>query len=124
MEDERGDGGLGIHHESLRQLDADLAAVEQAEQRRLVRELRTRGIAEAVPLPAVPRLKAVGHRDLRRIRESPGGAKLRVQPLRRGLRGLDGKSLERVAEQILAVVLQLLRPVAYALSRRREEHRD
>src|SRR5215467_11099578 len=68
---ESGDGGFGIHHEPLRQLDADLLSGQQAEDRRLVRELRARRVSGAVALSPVPRLEPVGHRQVRRIGQVP-----------------------------------------------------
>ena len=47
-----------------------------------------------------------------------------MQPLGRGLGGLDGERLERVAEKVLARVLELLGAGADPLARRREEERD
>src|SRR6185369_376293 len=124
VQDERRDRRLGIHHESLRQLDADLPSIEELEQGCLVRQFRAGRVAEAVALAAVAPLEAVDHRRLGRIREAPLLAQLPVQPLRRGLRGLDRERLERVAQQILAGVLELLGALAYALAGRRDEERD
>src|SRR5262249_21386589 len=111
-------------HEAVRQLDPDLPAVEELEQRGLVGELGTRRVAEAVALAAVAGLEAVLHRDVGRIGDAPRLAELAMEALRGGLGGLDRERLERVAEQVLARVLELLRARADALAGGRDEHGD
>src|SRR5260370_26585289 len=74
MEDQGRHGGLGVHHESLRQLEADLRRLEEIEEDALVGEVRTGGVAEGVPDSSVARLEPVLHGQPGRIGEAPLGA--------------------------------------------------
>src|SRR5262245_14901826 len=94
VKDERGDRSLRIHHETFRQLDADLSPVDETEERGLIGEVGAGRIPEAVALAAVPALEAVDHRDLRRVREPPRGPKLRMEPLGGRFGRLDGEGLQ------------------------------
>src|SRR6266542_1393858 len=123
VQDDRRYGSLGVHHEAFRQLDADLAAVDEAKQRGLVRQLGTGRIPDAVALAAIAGLEAVGHRDLGRIGKAPSPADLAVQPLGRAFRRLDGERLQRMAEQVFPGFLELLGPRAHAFASRRDPER-
>src|SRR5260370_39254179 len=49
MEDQGRHGGLGVHHESFRQLEADLRRLEEIEEDALVGEVRTGRTARRGP---------------------------------------------------------------------------
>src|SRR6476469_4987329 len=71
MKHERRDAGLGIHHETIGELHADLTWVEQAPDGGLIVEPGAGRIPEGVALAAVLGLKALKHRHLGWIGVSP-----------------------------------------------------
>src|SRR5207244_11493161 len=71
VEDERRHGGLRVHHEALREVQADRLGLEQAEEDLLVREVRARRVAEGDADPPVSALELLADRQVGRIRKPP-----------------------------------------------------
>ena len=90
----------------------------------LVGEIGAGGIAEAVALAAVARREASCGIRLGRIGEAPRGAQLAVQPLGRGLGGLERQRREGVTLQVLAGLLPRLDALAHAGAGGGDEERD
>src|SRR5690606_8155949 len=67
---------LGLHHELVREHDADLFGAEQVEERALHGQIGAGRIPEGVPPPAIARLEALFHRHLRIVREAPPASDL------------------------------------------------
>src|SRR5437867_3137511 len=101
MEDEGRHGGLRVHHEPFRQLEANLRRLEEIEEDALVGEVRTGGIAEGDPDASVARLEPVLHGQPGRIGKAPLGAQPRVEHLRESFGQLDGEGLDGMGAQIL-----------------------
>src|SRR3989441_1960872 len=105
VEDERRHGGLRVHHEALREVQADRLGLEQAEEDLLVREVRARRVAEGDAHPPVSALELLADRQVGRIRKPPERAQTRVQHLGERLRALDRERREGVRPDVLAPVL-------------------
>ena len=124
VEDEGGDGGLGVHHVALGQRDADLVGTEQTPECRLVGEVWTGRVAERHAQAVVARLQLVGDGKLGGIGKAPQRAQSGVQPLGERLGGLDRQRLQRVRAQVLAAILPGRCDVADAGAAGHREERD
>src|SRR2546422_1123654 len=124
MEDEGRHGGLGVHHESLRQPEADLRRLEEIEEDALVGEVRTGGIAEGDADASVARLEPILHGQPGRIGKAPLGAQPRVKHLRERLGQLDGEGLDGMGAEISPLFLPSLREIADALAAGDGKERD
>src|ERR1700730_13363382 len=124
MEDEGRHGGLGVHHESFRQLEADLRRLEEIEEDALVGEVRAGGIAEGDADAAVSRLEPILHGEPGRVGEAPLGAQPRVEHLRERFGQLDGEGLDGMGAEISPLFLPPLGEIADALSAGDGEERD
>src|SRR3989338_4368244 len=124
MEDEGADGGLGLHHEALGELDAAvLLGVEELEEDRLVLEVRAGRVAEADSDAAVLALELLADGLAGRVADAPHGPDAVVQELGEALGGFDGDRLQGVALEVLALVAVLVGQLAYAGAAGDDEHR-
>src|SRR3974390_3781323 len=105
VKDQCTDACFCIHHESVRQLPANLFRLEQLPEPRLILQIRARRIAKTVPFALVLRSEPLRHGYLWRVRESPVFAYAPVQPLRAGFRRLNPQRLQSMGFEIVAVLL-------------------
>src|SRR5882724_4069174 len=124
VEDQRRDGGLGIHHEALGEPESDLRRIQQVEEDALVGEIGTGGVSERHAEAAIARLEPVFHGGTRRIREAPLGAQSGVEHLGQRLGHLDGESLDGMRAEVLAFLLPALRQLSHPSPARDGEHGD
>ena len=91
-----------IHHEAFGQLYADVFGVQKLPDAGLVFERGTGRVAEAVPVSAIFRRKALNHCHVGRVGESPVLADSSMQPLGAAFGGFKSQRLYRVRLQVFA----------------------
>src|SRR5258708_26616751 len=85
MKRQRAHARFRVHHETFRELHADLFRPQTLPDSRLIFQVRASRIPKAVSLPALARGDSFRHRHLRRVWEAPILADSPVQPFRASL---------------------------------------
>src|ERR1035437_3350262 len=124
VEDDGAYAGFRLHHHAFGQLHADVFGPEQFPHALLIVQVGARRVAEAVALAVILRCEAIVHGYGGRIGEAPILADAAVQPLRRGLGGLDGQRLNGMRLEESALLFPLLALLADARARRHHQQRQ